>query len=132
MKETTSPEDAGERQFTDGRTIPGDDRRRFVLADLLRHARPVAAYDLADRLSSWGARNDVDDLATAGFRRVRDRLVEEYLPPLVEAGLVEPVGGDRYALTDAGLAAALAVRGLDPDAVRERGAPRATDGGVTE
>jgi hypothetical protein len=129
MRNTTDIEDWGESENTDARAVPADDRCRFVLADLLRHARPVPVYDLTDRLSSWGAANGVEGLERASFRRVRERLVEEYLPPLVEAGLVERVdGGRRYVPTDAGVAAETAARGLDRESRGDRSAPYAIDG----
>ena len=66
-----------------------DERRRFVVSDLLEHYHPVPAYDLADRLRAWEDANG----ETISFDEVRRQLVEDHLPRLEREGLVESVSG---------------------------------------
>jgi hypothetical protein len=89
-----------------------DEWRRFVVSDLLRRAHPVAVYDLTDRLV--GSTVDVGgDATTSEFEATRRGLLEEHLPALVDDGLVERVGGERFALTRAGMRARATVRDGD-------------------
>ncbi|MFD1512701.1 hypothetical protein [Halomarina rubra] len=84
--------------------------------DLLGRVWPVAVYDLTDRLLSWEAERGND---TEPFDVVRAKLVDVHLPKLVEAGLVDPVDGQRYELTEAGLTLEANARGIDLAAVEE-------------
>jgi hypothetical protein len=95
------------------RTVLTNERRRFVMHDLTTHFHPVPAYDLADRLSAWESTAE----EPVSFEEARRQLVEEHLPRLERAGLVESTDGpDRYAPTGKALDLELTVRGLEATA----------------
>ncbi len=77
-------------------------RRRYVVHDLVQRFRPVPLYDLAARLSTWEADGAAIDET---LEEVRSDLLENHLPPMREAGLVEVSEDERLALTDRGMRA---------------------------
>ncbi|MFD1512109.1 DUF7344 domain-containing protein [Halomarina rubra] len=87
-----------------------DERRRFLLRDLTAHYHPVPTYDLADRLRAFEHTAD----RPISFDEVHRQLVEEHLPRLEAAGLVETAGErGRYVPTDETLDTELTVRHLE-------------------
>jgi hypothetical protein len=118
MSETTRSAEGGAER-TGRRPVLKDERRRFVVSDLLRRVHPVAVYDLTDRLV--GSTVDIGgDATTSEFEATRRGLLEEHLPALVDDGLVERVGGERVALTRAGMRAGATVRDADRDGESRR------------
>jgi len=81
--------------------------------DLTTHFHPVPAYDLADRLSEWESTAE----EPVSFEEARRQLVEEHLPRLERAGLVESTDGPtRYEPTRKALDLELTARGLEATA----------------
>jgi hypothetical protein len=118
MNETTGSVEGGAER-TGTRPVLKDERRRFVVSDLLRRVHPVAVYDLTDRLV--GSSVDTGREGTTNeFEATRRGLLEEHLPALVDAGLVERVDGERVALTRAGMRAGAAVRDGDREGETRR------------
>ena len=120
MEKTTELGQSENGQSHDYRTAVADARRRFVLDDLLSRIHPVPVYDLTDRMLSWGAEHGVESVETTSFEELRRNLVEEQLPRLVAAGLVESVGDERYTLTSSGMELEASERNLDLGAATSR------------
>jgi hypothetical protein len=106
-----NPDNSGFEERPEYRTVLANARRRFVLADLLSRIHPVAVYDLTDRLCGWEADTD-GGAEDPRFESVRRDLLDDHLPALVDADLLERVDG-RYRLTEQGMAVEAAARGVD-------------------
>ena len=117
MEKTTELGQSGDGQSHEHRTTLTDERRRFVLNDLLSHIHPVPVYDLTDRMLAWGAAEGIETIETARFEELRRSLAEDHLPRLERAGLVEAVDEERYTLTHSGLELEASERDVDPSAV---------------
>lgn len=115
MEKITELGNSGDGQSHEYRTALADERRRFVLDDLLSHIHPVPVYDLTDRMLAWGAAESVETVESADFEELHRSLVEEHLPRLERAGLVEPLDDGRYALTQSGLELEAAERDVGPE-----------------
>lgn len=105
---TTARGEFRAERIDDCLTLIEDPRRRIVLTELIHHYHPLPIYDLVERLL------DREELADAGREPLRDDLLEEHLPRMQEAGLVEAVEGERFAPTRLGIAVENTRRGLSP------------------
>lgn len=77
-------------------------RRRYVVHDLVQRFHPVPLYDLAARLNAWEVdRADIDE----AHEVVRADLLENHLPAMREAGLVEVSEDERLTITERGMRA---------------------------